>query len=127
VEEDLPEPRSGMIKVGSQVFEIIVEDEAGNAIRSFKEPLKLTFIYDPDALPDNVSEASIHVFYFDEQLGEWIVVPSDRDPETGVITAYVDHLTLFALFYAPEIVLPTDLDEHWSQSDVLKLISLGIV
>lgn len=126
-EEDQPTPGTGMVKLGEQVFEILMEDEAGNPIRTFDAPLVLTFSYDRESLPANTREEDLQVFYWDEVLGAWILVPSERDPATGTITATVDHLTVFAVMAAAGLKIPSDLKDHWSQSDVLKLVSLGVV
>lgn len=67
------------------------------------------------------------VFYWDEGLGAWIALPSQRSADGSTLTALVDHLTIFALLAAPDLALPVDLRGHWAEADVYKLVSIGAV
>lgn len=116
-----------MFKLGNRVYEVLIKQTNGDYILEFGVPLALTFDYDRGELPTGTTEDDLQAFYWDEGLGAWILVASERDPVTGTITANVNHLTLFAILAAPGLKVPSDLKNHWAQTEVLRLVSLGIV
>lgn len=125
-EQDAPPPGPGMFMVAGQIFQITIEDENGQLIRQFDEPLVLTFRYDPSQLPAGATEEDLQVFYWDEDLQAWVLVPSEHDAATGTIVARVNHLTVFALIVT-DLKIPSDIARHWSEDDVLKMVSLRVV
>lgn len=122
-----PTVGAGLFKIGDQVFEITVTDAAGQPVRQFGQALTLTFTFAAADLPAGITPEDLQVFYWDEQLQAWIAVPSERDPASRTITATVDHLTIFAVLAAPDLNVPVDIAGHWSEADVLKLLSIGTV
>jgi len=70
---------------------------------TFEEAITLTFTYDPDSLPEGVSEEDLVIAYFID--GEWIELECVVDTETNTITALVSHFTTFALIGAPPTVV----------------------
>lgn len=87
-------------------------EERGQEGRVVDRGQVLVFTYDPDNLPEGGTEEDLQVFYWDEDLGAWILVPSVRDPATGTIRALVDHLTVFPVMVAPDLAVPQDLAGH---------------
>jgi len=70
---------------------------------TFEEAITLTFTYDPDSLPEGVSEEDLVIAYFID--GEWIELECVVYTETNTITALVSHFTTFALIGAPPTVV----------------------
>ena len=122
---DQPAPGAGMLKVGDRMYQVLVEDADGNPVRRFNQPLILTFHYNTADLPPGVDQSALQVFYWDEALRAWIAIPTRV--AGGTATATIDHLTIFALMAHPDLQVPNDMVDHWAESYVLKLISLGAV
>jgi len=71
---------------------------------TFEEAIILTFTYDPDALPEGVSEEDLVIAYFVD--GEWVELDECViDTETNTITASVSHFTTFAVIGTPPTVV----------------------
>jgi len=70
---------------------------------TFEDAIILTFTYDPDSLPEGVSEEDLVIAYFID--GEWIELESVVDTETKTVTASVSHFTTFALIGTPPTVV----------------------
>jgi len=122
---ELPgDPQPGMVMIAGKVYQIEVETSEGEKVREFSEPLELTFSYDEEDL-DGTDPSTLAICYWDEELGAWIALPSTVDPETGTVSATVDHLTVFALM-SSDVARFSDTVGHWAEADVLKLASLGI-
>jgi len=64
---------------------------------TFDPPVSLTFHYDPDEIPEGVSEESLVIAMWDEDTGEWVDLECTVDPETNTITAKVSHFTPFSV------------------------------
>jgi parallel beta-helix repeat protein len=80
--------------------EFIREDGA----RAFSGLLTLTLPYaDTDALNDNVGqttvkEADLAIYHFDAVVGSWVKENTSKvDPVRNVVTASIDHFTIFAV------------------------------
>jgi len=70
---------------------------------TFEPAITLTFTYDPDTLPEGVSEEDLVIAYFVD--GEWVELECVVDTETMTITASVSHFTTFAVIaVAPPVV-----------------------
>jgi len=74
---------------------------------TFDEPITISFTYDPDDLPEGVSEEDLVIAVWDEDAGEWIELPSVVDTVNHTVTATVDHFTAFAI-----VVLPVEEEEE---------------
>lgn len=64
---------------------------------TFDPPLILTFTYDPDSLPEGVSEEDLVIAFYDEEAGEWVSLVCVVDTENNTVTASISHFTTFAL------------------------------
>jgi len=63
----------------------------------FSPPITLTWNYDPDVLPEGVTEESLIMAYYEEAVDEWIGLVCVVDTENNTITASVSHFTAFAI------------------------------
>jgi hypothetical protein len=103
---ELPEGEApeipGTFTVAGVAVQITATDDEGNPVDEFGAPLTLTFTLTPEQLGEDWED--LVVMYYDEELG-WIEVPTVVDPETGIVTATFDHLTVFALMRvaAPDV------------------------
>jgi len=52
-----------------------------------------------EKIPEGTKTSKIRMFWLDEDKGEWVKVEgSSYDPDTGLLTGEVDHLTVFAAY-----------------------------
>lgn len=63
---------------------------------TFDPSVTLTILYDEEALPEGFVEANLTIGYYDEERGEWIVLPSVVDTFANTVTAEITHITAFA-------------------------------
>ncbi|HEY90579.1 MAG TPA: PKD domain-containing protein [Dehalococcoidia bacterium] len=73
---------------------------------TFDPPLTLTFTYDPDALPEGVSEEDLVIAFYDEETGAWVEFEGVVDTENHTITVLVSHFTTFAVIGT--VVIPEE-------------------
>jgi len=64
---------------------------------TFDPAITLTWSYDPDTLPEGVTEENMVLAYYDKDAGEWVELPSTVDTVNRTITASVSHFTTFAI------------------------------
>ena len=64
---------------------------------TFNPPATITFTYDPSRIPDEATEDSLVIAWWDEESGEWVNLVSTVDPETNTITAEISHFTVFSV------------------------------
>lgn len=81
--------------LGGSHFALTATDSNGNPVRNFNNNLNITFSGLP--LPNNVS--GLGVYYYDEALLSWVLVPGAIfDQAGGSVNFSVNHLTNFAVF-----------------------------
>ena len=68
---------------------------------SFNPPLTLEWAYDPDALPEGVSEDDLMLAYYDAASGQWVELATIVDTAAHVLRASLSHFTHVAVC-APE-------------------------
>ena len=75
---------------------------------TFNPLITVTWSYDPSDIPDGVAEEDLRIAYYDEDAGDWVVIPAVVDPLTSTITAYIGNFTTFAIiaYAAPPPPLP---------------------
>ena len=71
--------------------------ELGPSGATFDPPATLTFTYSPWDIPGDVPEESLAMAYWDVESGEWVDLDGVVDIENKTITAFVSHLTAFAI------------------------------
>jgi len=125
---EVTQPTTGMVMVAGKVFEITAETEDGQHITEFSQPITLTFVITEEELEESEAEIEdLRVFYWDEKAGAWIALPTRVDSETGTVTAVTDHFTVFAVMAKPDMPALSDIEGHWGEKDILRLVSLGVV
>jgi kumamolisin len=62
-------------------------------------PIIFSIAYDAAQLPAGGAESAIQLMRYDPTAGGWTLVPSQDNPSTHVLTAYSQHLSLFAPFF----------------------------
>ncbi|MBX5476836.1 MAG: S8 family serine peptidase [Clostridia bacterium] len=127
--KDQPAPGAGMVMIDGQTYEIDVKDASGGAIHAFDRPLHLSFAVDGSSLPEGAELSDLQILYWDTDLKVWVPVPTTVDPVAGTVSADVTHLTVFTVAVASgaSARVPHDVVGHWAESDVLKLVALGVV
>jgi len=92
--EDPPDPPAE-----SEVIGLTYDFEPDGA--TFDPAITLTFHYDPDALPEGVSEGNLTLAVWDEDSSTWLMLETTVDPETNTLTSKVSHFTPFAILTPP--------------------------
>ncbi len=64
---------------------------------SFSGTVRLTFGYDPSALPDGFDEQTLRVYHWDDDVGRWEDLGGTIDPLNHTITVFTDQLSPFAV------------------------------
>jgi hypothetical protein len=75
---------------------------------TFDPPVSLTWSYEPTDISNTTSEESLAIAYYDEDVEEWIALPSNTNMETHQVTANTEHLTTFALMGFPPLPKPAE-------------------
>ena len=70
---------------------------------TFNPPLVLTFTYDPETLPDGITEDSLVLAFYDGT--KWVELECTIDTENNVVTALVSHFTKFAVIGKVAVVV----------------------
>jgi hypothetical protein len=81
---------------------------------SFDHSVSLSCSYDPAEIPDGVTEEELYLAYYDEDSGQWLELSSVVDTENDVVTALIDHLSVFSVL-AP---IPPPLPASFSSSSL---------
>jgi len=71
---------------------------------TFKPPLVLTFTYNPEDLPEGITEDSLVLAFYDGTA--WVELECVVDTENNTITALVSHFTEFAIIGKIPVVVP---------------------
>ncbi|HUT96826.1 MAG TPA: hypothetical protein VMW60_01765 [Dehalococcoidales bacterium] len=75
--------------------------ELGPHGTTFDRPVNLSFSYDPSQIPDRVAEEGLFLAYYDDEAAQWLELPSVVDVSGHIVTAPVNHLSIFNVI-APE-------------------------
>jgi hypothetical protein len=73
---------------------------------SFDQAITITCSYDPYEIPLEVAEEDLAIACCDEDVGEWLVVPSVVDMVNNTVTTLVDHLSTFTIMAPVPIPAP---------------------
>ena len=112
----VPASPAGSKIVGGQTYNIEATTLSGASVSSLSDSLTLTFEY-TESQVSGLDEAGLLVYYFSEDEATWISLASTVDTANNLITAYVDHLSAFAVMgqptsdlsaYAGKVVKATD-------------------
>lgn len=127
IDSTIKNPGTGRIRIGDQAYDIQIVNSDGNTVQQLKGKIELTFKYNPEDLSEDILEEDLKVFYWDEELNVWLMVPTEQDPEKNTVIATVDHLTIFTILAAPDLNIAEDIRGHWAEADILKLYSLDMI
>lgn len=115
-------PEAPGLTVLSTVFEVTAETPAGEPVQRFAKPIELAF-----RVPAEHTSAflphEVRAFFWHQGLSAWLAVPSEYDPTTGTVRAWVDHLTRFAVMADPGFPALADIRGHWSEASTVALAS----
>ena len=64
---------------------------------TFDRPVTINCSYDPDEIPPRVAEEELLLGYYDDEAGQWLVLPSAVDMGSHIVSTLVDHLSTFAV------------------------------
>ncbi|WP_029215371.1 RHS repeat-associated core domain-containing protein [Kallotenue papyrolyticum] len=80
-------------------FFLNAEDERGQAVHRFDQPLTLRVRYsDEQVLVRGWDESALALFWFDDEgTQQWMPIPAQVDAERNEITAQVDHFSAFTI------------------------------
>ena len=73
---------------------------------SFDQAITITCSYDPYEIPLEVAEEELVIACYDEDAGEWLVLPSVVDVVNNTVTTLVDDLSIFAIMAPVPIPVP---------------------
>lgn len=94
----VPTAPAGNAIIGGRAYSVSATAQS-TAISSFNDSLTLTFTY-TDAEVAGVNESSLKVHYYNVENDAWVSLTSTVDTAANTITAYVNHLTTFAIIGA---------------------------
>lgn len=101
--------------------------DLGPAGTTFDPPVTLAFTYNPDKIPEGISEEHLVVAMWDEAAGEWVELEGCIvDPLTHTITAPVSHFTAFTVI-APTTPPPVEEEEELPPSPIDWWLIGGII
>lgn len=115
-------PEAPGLTLLTAVFEVTAETPAGDPVRQFAKPIELAFRV-PAEQASAFSPHEVRAFFWHEGLSAWLAVPSEHDPATGVVRAWVDHLAKFAVMGDPGFPALPDIKGHWSEASTAALAS----
>jgi len=100
---------------------------------TFEPPVALTWYYDSADVPSGVAEDDLSLAYYDEDVDEWVDLPSDVDTGVVSVTALVEHLTTFAIVVfdaspppPPDAFILNSLSISPPEVNVGKLVTISI-
>ncbi|MGE5381246.1 MAG: S-layer homology domain-containing protein, partial [Methylocystaceae bacterium] len=94
----------------------------GAAHYTFAKPITLSFNFNPSTVPVGANPA---VFYYDDQAKKWVNIGGVVTGSTITIT--IDHFSQFTVMAIKPMLQFTDLNNHWAEDFVNKLIAKGVI
>ncbi|MDH7577579.1 MAG: S-layer homology domain-containing protein [Bacillota bacterium] len=76
--------------------EITITKGTGQVVTNFNDQVEIAVEYSPGGLTDDVIDA-LQLSYWDDTVGDWVVIPSTNDKTNHVLRGYTSHLTKFAV------------------------------
>jgi hypothetical protein len=105
--EQLPVPPSNCQIVG-------LAYDLGPHGATFAPYITLTLGYDPGLCPKGTSQQNLVIAYFDVETGKWVNLQCAVDTTNHLITAEVQHLTVFAIVAEAGPRSPSTIGVSWS-------------
>jgi hypothetical protein len=97
--DEVPPPPSGGTTIG------LPYDGEPSGV-TFAPPITMVWEYSDSDVPLGVNEEDLTVAYYDEALGQWVILPCVVNPETNTITVQISHFTDFIII-VPLTTTPT--------------------
>lgn len=99
---------------------------------SFDQAITITCSYDPYEIPLEVAEEELVIAYYDEDVGEWLVLPSVVDMVSNTVTTLVDHLSTFTIIApvpipAPAAFSPSSLSIFPLEANIGETVSISVL
>ena len=99
---------------------------------SFDQAITITCSYDPYEIPLEVAEEELVIAYYDEDVGEWLVLPSVVDMVNNTVTTLVDHLSTFTIVApvpipAPAAFTPSSLSIFPLEANIGETVSISVL
>ncbi len=90
-----PDPDSGLFLIAGCLYQITAQQADGNLVTEFSKALTLNFSYTDEQIA-GLDEASLKIYYWDGT--DWTAIENSQvDVDNNMVTALVEHFTLFAL------------------------------
>ena len=99
---------------------------------TFDQPITITCSYDPYEIPLEVAEEDLVIAYYDEDVGEWLVLPSVVDMVNNTVTTLVDHLSTFTIMApvpmpVPAAFTPSSLSIFPLEANIGETVSISVL
>ena len=99
---------------------------------SFDRTITITCSYDPYEIPLEVAEEELFIAYCDEDVGEWLVLPSVVEMVNNTVTTLVDHLSTFTIMApvpipAPAAFTPSSLSIFPLEADIGERVRISVL
>lgn len=69
--------------------------DSGQPLHEFNKKIEIEISYDPKTT--RIHPSKMALFYYDEQVANWIPLPSQVNTETNILWAETDHFSLFTI------------------------------
>jgi len=107
--------------------------EFGPSGATFDPEIELIMQYDPEDIPEGVSEKNLFVACYESESGECALLPAVVDTEAHTVSVYISHFTVFAIIgkeeaafhFANLLISPTNVDEGESATISAKVTNIG--
>jgi len=83
---------------------VLLAYNLGPDVAIFDPPITLSMSYDPEALPEDLTEDNLSVAYWDST--EWLVLEAIADTTAKTVSCEVSHFTIFAVVATPPPLEP---------------------
>ena len=104
-------PPTGSFMIGGYVYEFSMISD-GEEITSFDEEITITMTYTDDQI-SGIDESTLQIYYWDEDISEWVALETTIDTTTNTATATTTHFSYFTL-----IGEQTEEEEEEEEKDV---------
>ena len=100
---------------------------------TFEPDIELILQYDPEGLPEGVSEENLLIACYESQSGECTLLPTAVDTEAHTVSVWISHFTVFAIVgreeaafhFANLSISPTTVDRGESVAITVEVTNTG--
>lgn len=118
-------PTGSMNRIGTHIYDIVAETEAGDSVERFGTPVTVTVTLTDDELGQiHASAIAPRLFYRDANLKCWIPVPTVLKDKT--LSATTDRPGTYAALLDASLPNLTDIGGHWAEPYILKIVGLRV-